>query len=54
METGQCYRQIELESMGYKGWEGALPAASSGGNFVKEAVPVEEPDRSSLAETGWE
>lgn len=41
-KTAQCYRQIELESMEYKRWEGALPAWSSGGNTMKEAVPAEE------------
>lgn len=52
-KTAQCYRQTELEFKGSKGWEGALPARSSGENTMKEAVPAEEWARSGLTKE-WE
>lgn len=39
VKIGQCYGQIEVESMGCEMWRGTLLAGNRRGNFVKEAVP---------------
>lgn len=38
VKIGQCYRQIELESMGWEVGRGTLPAGNRRGKFIKEAV----------------
>lgn len=39
MKIGQCYRQIEMGSMGQEWRERALLAERGGGDLVKETAP---------------